>query len=172
MTRTERAHGRFVDGYLAALLAQASHLISAEFHRVARQAGVPVAEWRILASLAGGQPLPVGQLAQIVIAPQPTVTRQLDRLVAKGLVERLAHASDRRLALVRTTPAGEALAATLVRQARTHERRVLAPFGPDRAAALKQMLREMIDTHDGGTAPAVTAVTAPARPGKPLRARG
>ena len=168
MTRTERAHGRFVDGYLAALLAQASHLISAEFHRVARQAGVPVAEWRILASLAGGQPLPVGRLAQIVIAPQPTVTRQLDRLVAKGLVERVAHETDRRLALVRTTPAGDALAARLVRQARVHETRVLAPFGPDRAAALKEMLREMIDAHAGPGA----AVTAPARSGKPPRARG
>ncbi|MCA0240793.1 MAG: MarR family transcriptional regulator [Proteobacteria bacterium] len=136
---------RFVDGYLAALLAQASHRISAEFHRVARAAGVPVAEWRILASLAGGEALPVGRLAQIVIAPQPTVTRQLDRMAAKGLVERVAHESDRRLALVRITAQGEALADSLVRQARAHEKRVLAPFGPERAAALKQMLAELIE---------------------------
>lgn len=141
MARAER----FVDGYLAALLAQASHRISAEFHRVARDAGVPVAEWRILASLAGGQPLPVGQLADIVVAPQPTVTRQLDRMAAKGLVERVAHESDRRLALVRITPQGEALAASLVRQARAHEKRVLAPLGAERADALKAMLRELID---------------------------
>lgn len=136
---------RFVDGYLAALLAQASHRISAEFHQVARAAGVPVAEWRILASLAGGEPLPVGRLAQIVIAPQPTVTRQLDRMAAKGLVERVAHESDRRLALVQITLKGEALADSLVRQARAHEKRVLAPFGPERAAALKQMLGELIE---------------------------
>lgn len=141
MARAER----FVDGYLAALLAQASHRVSAEFHRVAREAGVPVAEWRILASLAGGDPLPVGQLADIVVAPQPTVTRQLDRMAAKGLVERVAHESDRRLALVRITPQGEALAASLVRQARTHEKRVLAPLGAERADALKAMLRELID---------------------------
>jgi DNA-binding MarR family transcriptional regulator len=139
------ARPRFVDDYLAALLAQASHLVSKQFHQVARSAGVPVAEWRILATLAGGDALPVGQLARIVIAPQPTVTRQLDRMQAKGLVERLADQSDRRLALVRITPAGEVLAASLVRQARAHERRVLAPFGPDRAAQLKAMLREMID---------------------------
>jgi DNA-binding MarR family transcriptional regulator len=111
---------------------------------------VPVAEWRILASLAGGEPLPVGRLAQIVIAPQPTVTRQLDRMAAKGLVERFADQSDRRLALVRITPGGEALATSLVRQARAHEKRVLAPLGAERATALKAMLREMIDAHDGG----------------------
>lgn len=135
---------RFVDGYLPALLAQASHRISDEFHRVAREAGVPVAEWRILATLWGGEPLPVGQLASTVVAPQPTVTRQLDRMAAKGLVERVAHDSDRRLALVRITPAGERLAADLVRKARAHERRVLAPLGADRAEALKAMLRELV----------------------------
>lgn len=135
---------RFVDGYLPALLAQASHRISDEFHRVARAAGVPVPEWRILATLWGGEPLPVGQLAATVVAPQPTVTRQLDRMVAKGLVERVAHDSDRRLALVRITPAGEQLAADLVRKARAHERRVLAPLGADQAEALKAMLRDLV----------------------------
>lgn len=138
---------RFVDGYLAALLNQAGHLISAEFHAVAREAGVPVAEWRILASLAGGEEVPVGQLAAWVLAPQPTVTRQLDRMVAKGLVERAAHESDRRLALVRITAHGQEVAADLVRRAKLHERRVLAPFGAERAALLKQMLRELIDSH-------------------------
>lgn len=141
MARAER----FVDAYLAALLAQASQRVSGQFHEVARAAGVPVAEWRILASLWGGDPLPVGQLAATVIAPQPTVTRQLDRMVGKGLVERVAHGSDRRLALVRITPAGVALADSLVRQARAHERRVLAPLGSERAEALKAMLRELID---------------------------
>lgn len=141
------ARERFVDAYLAALLAQASKLISEEFHSVVRAAGLPVAQWRILASLSGGEPLPVGRLAQIVLAPQPTVTRQLDRMAAKGLVERVAHASDRRLTLACITPQGEALAQGLIASARAHERRVLSPFGRERAALLKVVLREMIEQH-------------------------
>jgi DNA-binding MarR family transcriptional regulator len=141
------ARERFVDGYLAALLARASKLISAEFHEVVRAGGLPVAEWRILASLAGGEPVPVGRLAQIVLAPQPTVTRQIDRMAAKGLVERVAHATDRRLTLARITPQGEALAQGLIERARAHERRVLAPFGRERAALLKMVLKEMIEQH-------------------------
>ena len=143
---------RFVDGYLSALLNQAGHLIAAEFHAVARENGVPVAEWRILASLAGGEQVSVGRLALWVLAPQPTVTRQLQRMQRKGLVERMAHDADRRLALVRITAEGQALASRLVQQARAHERRVLSPFGAERAALLKQMLRELIDEH-GGAAP-------------------
>ncbi|MBL8324099.1 MAG: winged helix-turn-helix transcriptional regulator [Rubrivivax sp.] len=145
---------RFVDAYLPALLAQASHLISSEFHVVARAAGVPVAEWRILATLTGGQAWPVGQLADTVIAPQPTVTRQLQRMEKKGVVERLADDSDRRLALVRITPAGEAMAADLVRLARLHEQRVLKPLGSERAALLKQVLRELIEGHGRLAGPA------------------
>jgi DNA-binding MarR family transcriptional regulator len=142
-----RAPARFVDNYLPALLAQASHLVSGEFHVVARAAGVPVAEWRILATLTGGQAWPVGQLAATVIAPQPTVTRQLQRMEKKRLVERLAHDGDRRLALVRITAAGEAMAADLVRLARLHEQRVMRPLGSERAAVLKQVLRELIEEH-------------------------
>lgn len=141
------ARERFVDTYLAALLAQASQLISSEFHRVVRAEGLSVAEWRILASLSGGEPVPVGRLAQIVLAPQPTVTRQLDRMAAKGLVERVAHASDRRLTLACITPQGETLAQGLIASARAHERRVLAPFGRERAALLKAVLQEMIEQH-------------------------
>ena len=70
---------RFVDDYLPALLAQASQLISSEFHEVARQHGFSVSEWRVMASLAGGVPISIGQLAQVTVTKQPTVTRLLDR---------------------------------------------------------------------------------------------
>jgi DNA-binding MarR family transcriptional regulator len=90
------ARERFLDACLAALLVQVGKLISDEFPVVVRTRGLPVAEWRILASLAGGEGLSVGRLAQLVIAPRPTVTRQLDRLVAKGLVQRIAHAGRER----------------------------------------------------------------------------
>ena len=88
--------GRFVDDYLPALLAQASHLMSSEFHRVVVAHGFSVSEWRVLASLADSEPMTIGRLTQITVIKQPTVTRLLDRMNAKGHVERLAHDTDRR----------------------------------------------------------------------------
>ena len=38
----------FVDGYLAFLLAKASHLVSGGFHRQLKELGVSIATWRIL----------------------------------------------------------------------------------------------------------------------------
>lgn len=138
---------RFVEDYLPALLAQASHLISSEFHKVAREHGFSVSEWRVMASLAGGVGISIGQLAQIAVMKQPTVTRLLDRMVRKGHVERLPHDSDRRITLVRITDAGERTVGHLMELAREHEHRVLEPFGLESAEALKDTLRRMIELH-------------------------
>jgi len=137
----------FVDDYLPALLAQASHLISSEFHVVARRQGFSVSDWRVLATLAGGKPISIGKLAQVAVIKQPTVTRLLDRMEAKGQVERLPHDSDRRVTLVRITPAGARTVAKLMVLAREHEHRVLEPFGLARAEELKATLRRMIELH-------------------------
>src|SRR4051812_33185278 len=137
----------FVDGYLAALLAQASHLISSEFHEVVRAHGLLVSEWRVLASLAGGEPISIGRLAQVAVMKQPTVTRMLDRMEAKGQVERLAPDADRRVVPVRITAAGATMVARLIALARDHEARVLEPFGLARAEELKATLRRIIELH-------------------------
>ncbi|WP_038211548.1 MarR family winged helix-turn-helix transcriptional regulator [Xenophilus azovorans] len=137
----------FVDDYLPALLAQASKLISTEFHAVVQAAGFSVTEWRILATLTGKPGLSIGGLAQISVSKQPTVTRLLDRMEAKGYVERFAHDTDRRITMVRIAPAGQAIVASLIQQAKEHERRVLQPFGLKRAEALKVTLRRIIELH-------------------------
>lgn len=138
---------RFVDDYLPALLAQASQLISSEFHEVARQQGFSVSEWRVMASLAGGESVSIGRLAQVTVTKQPTVTRLLDRMEARQQIERLPHDSDRRITLVRITPQGAKSVEHLMELAREHELRVLEPFGLQRAEDLKATLRRMIDLH-------------------------
>jgi DNA-binding MarR family transcriptional regulator len=138
---------RFVEGYLPALLAQASQLISGEFHRVVAAHGLSVSEWRVLASLAGGPPMSIGRLAAIAVTKQPTLTRLLDRMAAKGHVERLEHDNDRRITLVGITPAGSRQVARLIALAKAHEQRVLEPFGLERAEGLKSTLRAIIELH-------------------------
>lgn len=147
MSSTPPKPTRFVNDYLPALLAQASRLISTEFHVVARQNGFSVNEWRVMATLADGAPISIGELAQLAVTKQPTVTRLLDRMEAKGQVERLPHDSDRRVTLVRITRNGARTISHLMDLAREHERRVLEPFGLARAEDLKQTLRQMIDMH-------------------------
>lgn len=100
-----------------------------------------------MASLAGSEAISIGQLAQVTVTKQPTVTRLLDRMEARGQVERLPHESDRRITLVRITRQGLKAVEHLMELARDHERRVLEPFGLRRAEELKHTLRQMIDLH-------------------------
>ncbi|AEG92476.1 MarR family winged helix-turn-helix transcriptional regulator [Ramlibacter tataouinensis] len=147
MSKARPSQGSFVDDYLPALLTQASHLISGEFHRVALAKGFTVSEWRVLASLAGAQPMSIGHLARLVVLKQPTVTRVVDRLEGRGQVRRIAHETDRRVTLIAITPAGQRLVGGLIELAQEHERRVLEPLGLARAAELKAMLKQMIELH-------------------------
>jgi DNA-binding MarR family transcriptional regulator len=137
----------FVDDYLAYLLAQASHLISTEFHAVVRRARLPVLQWRVMATLAEGRSLSVGEVATIVLTPQSTLTRVAERMVLAGLLHRTADAADRRITRIRLSDEGLKLARQLVRQAREHESAVLALLGGDDAQALKQLLHRLIEQH-------------------------
>lgn len=137
----------FADDYLPALLAQASRLISGQFHEVVLAHGFSVTEWRVLASLSGAPDMSVGRLAEVSVTKQPTVTRLLAGLEDKGVIVRLTDASDRRFTRVRITPAGEKIIARLVQQAKRHEQRVLQPHGLQSAETLKQLLRQIIDQH-------------------------
>ena len=134
----------FVDGYLAALLGQASQMISTEFHQVVRSHGFSVAEWRVLASLFGSKGMSIGHLATISLTKQPTVTRLLDRMESLGHVQRTPQTKDRRVTHVNITPQGQKIVKSLIKQAKAHEEKILEPFGWAQAEALKHTLRQII----------------------------
>ncbi|WP_209318551.1 MarR family winged helix-turn-helix transcriptional regulator [Falsiroseomonas selenitidurans] len=131
--------GAFVEDYLLALLARASHAASAGFHARLRALGVAVPVWRVLASLSG-QPRQVGELSRLCLMQQPTMSKLLDRMAAEGLVRRERQGRAVRIAL---TPEGAALAARLVAEARAHEAALLARHA-EGAPALKALLRALI----------------------------
>ena len=141
------APGAFIDDYLAYLLARASHLISAEFHVIVRRARLPVQQWRVLATLADGQALSIGEVAAIVLIPQSTLTRVAERMVRAGLLLRAADEADRRITRVRLSAKGLKLAGPLVEQARAHEAAVVQALGAADARTLKRILGRLIEQH-------------------------
>ncbi len=142
-----RAPARFVDDYLAFLLAQASSRISREFHREVNAAGLSVTEWRVLASLEGSAGESIGVLSQLALTKQPTLSRVVQRMEAEGLVTRARVRSDRRQTVVRITPRGHRLTAALRARALQHQAAVLEPFGADNAEMLLGMLRQLLALH-------------------------
>lgn len=76
-------------------------------------AGSNFAVWTALSALNAKGPLIQRELAELLNVEGPTLTRHLARMEAQGLVERRRTSADRRAAVVRLTPDGEALYARL-----------------------------------------------------------
>lgn len=141
--RSRRATS-FVEGYLAFLLAKTSRLVSGGFHERLKTLGVSIATWRIVAVLQD-RSRPVGELADLVLLNQPTLSKALDRLEAEGVVERVRESGDRRSVSVRLGPRGRELAETLVPLANAHEREAFAHLGAAEKRALVGMLQRTIE---------------------------
>ncbi len=144
------ASRRFVDDYLLALLARASHAVSAEFHARLRARGVGVPVWRVLATLSGlpkGNGETVSGLANACLLQQPTMTKVLDRMERDGLVRRRTDRRDRRVVRLTLTARGETMLAELLVAARAHEAEVTARHPEAEVEAIKSLLRGMIARH-------------------------
>lgn len=138
-----RGQERFVDGYLGYLLGQANHALYKDFDRHVRAAGLSSIEWRVLATLHDGDPLPISQLAHEVLSKQPTVTKLVQRMADQGWVNLLADPADQRRTLVAATATGRRLVRPLIEQARTHEQNALRALGPAEKSALKNLLAKL-----------------------------
>jgi DNA-binding MarR family transcriptional regulator len=134
----------FLSTYLPYLLRRADQSISASFYDVLTHHGIARSEWRVLAVLHEFGPLPVLEVADAALSPQPTVTHALRRLEQRGLVTRTDSETDRRQRIVTITEQGFQITQTLIDEARDLAHRVLADIpGLDDLAA---QLRTLTDT--------------------------
>jgi len=77
------------------------------------QHGLTDAQWRPLWMIKTGRAATANELAREACIDAGAITRMLDRLEAKGLVERVRSETDRRVVHVRLTEAGELATANI-----------------------------------------------------------
>lgn len=103
-------------------------------------------EYDVLLNLsrAPGQRLRIRDLIPHLLLSQPSVSRLIDRLAARGLVEKLPDATDARGTLVALTPEGWALFKRVaVVHAESIARRVGGSLTPDELAQLSELCRRL-----------------------------
>jgi DNA-binding MarR family transcriptional regulator len=104
--RQERFESAAQEAFLNVLVA-ADHLRS-HFARVCAQFGISGSQYNVLRILRGVHPEGHSrcEIVQRMLERAPDVTRLIDRLEKRGLVERDRSQHDRRLSISRITPAG------------------------------------------------------------------
>lgn len=131
----------------------ARHLDRARSHAFATY-GLESWEFDVLAALRrAGAPyqLSPGRLLKETLVTSGTMTNRVDRLAARGLVERLPDPADRRGVLVQLTTAGRDAVDAALADLLAHERTLLATVTDRDQAKLARLLRELVGPFDQET---------------------
>lgn len=112
-------------------------------------------QYNLLRLLRAEQPraVPTLTLATRLVSRAPDITRMLDKLAARGLVERQRTESDRRAVLVTITAAGLELLRQLREPLRRCHLRQLGHMAPDELHELTRLLRKAGQPHEPEDSP-------------------
>ncbi len=102
------------------------------------------AQCHVLHLIEPGRPLPMRRLAETMSCDASNVTGLVDRLEARGLVQRRPSSEDRRVKELRLTPAGSRLRSSLLRRmsGRSHP---LSRLSPQQQRVLVTILESLVD---------------------------
>lgn len=124
-------------------LRMVSNAVSQDFARKLADHGVTVAEWAFLRSLSGTQSTAPSALAEKMGMTKGAISKLADRLLAKGLVERLADPDDRRAHSLSLTDAGRAKVPILAALADLNDAEYFGVLTADEHHALDGILKTL-----------------------------
>jgi len=125
---------------LTHLLEQAQRRVSRELDKALAHLGASGEQWRVLDKLADEAGRSMGELAAMLSMNPPTLTKLMDRMVAAGLVQRIADATDSRRVLVFITDAGLEMVVKLSSRADVFHASLSTELSPQGAAQLTKLL--------------------------------
>ena len=116
--------------YLAWLLASAHRQMKLGIAQSIADEDVNEEHWRILQVVSDEQGHSMGELAEQVLLNGPALTRNVDRLVSRGLVQRAQDAQDSRKVLVYISDRGLEMVGRLKRSVDAHHEAIEEALGP------------------------------------------
>ena len=131
--------------YLAYLLASANRRMRLGLAQSIAAEDVTEEHWRILQLLSDEQGRSMGELAELVLLNHPALTKNIDKLVGRGLVQRAADAVDSRKVLVYISNRGLDTVARLKKSVDSHHDEVEEALGSRKTIQLKRLLEEFIE---------------------------
>lgn len=127
--------------YLPYLVNRTGVRIATAFGEELRAHAITLQMWRVLAALDHADGQRISDLAALISIDVSTLSRILDAMQEKGLIERRrGNGGDARVVTVHETDAGHALTAKIIPRARHYEEVALRDFTAEEEKALKAML--------------------------------
>jgi DNA-binding MarR family transcriptional regulator len=121
-------------------------VLAPELARVFARHGLEAWQYDVLATLRrSGKPyeLTVGAMLDSMMLASGTITHRIDKLEQRRLVERRSDPNDKRVVLVRLTPAGKKLVDTTIVDHAANETELVSGLSPRERAQLEALLRRL-----------------------------
>lgn len=134
-----------ISQYLSYLLASANRRVHVGLTRSIATEEVIEEHWRILHVLSDERGRSMGDLAELVLLNSPALTKNIDKLVSKGLVQRAADAQDSRRVLVYISDLGLETFARLNKTVDAHHQTMTRILGARKTEQLKRLLETFIN---------------------------
>jgi DNA-binding MarR family transcriptional regulator len=128
------------DDYIGFLISDVARLMRTAFDRRVRALGLTRAQWMVLTRLHRHAGASQSELADMMEIEKPSAGRLIDRLEAKGWVERRVHATDRRVNRIYLTPEAEKVHKRIWKIAEATVDDALADLSRSEAAQLRKLL--------------------------------
>src|SRR5579872_2252399 len=107
------------------------------------ETGLGLSDFGVLEVLLHKGPLPVNTIGPIVDLTPGSISVAVDRLFAKGLVNRVESAEDRRVRIVALTPRGKDLIVQAFRKHSGQMKRVFSDLSPEELRGLETVLKKV-----------------------------
>ena len=125
-------------------LVRTADLLSRPAAQLLKSKDLSPAQYNVLRILRGApEGLTCGEIGNRMITRDPDITRLLDRLEKRKLIERHRDAKDRRMVLTRITTGGLEILARLDEPVQQAHRRQLGHLGKEKLSTLREILREV-----------------------------
>ncbi len=124
-----------------------SNHVSHAFMQKVEAKGVTVAEWAVMREMLEAGPVSPSQLAERLGMTRGAISKLVERLCGKALVERTTSDGDRRYQSVALTAKGKKLVPLLAQLADENDREFFGHMAGDARTDLVQLLKDVVHRH-------------------------
>jgi homoprotocatechuate degradation regulator HpaR len=135
---------REFDRSLPMALLRAREAVMRKFTPALRQHGLSAQQWRVIRVLVEEDALDASQVAERCALLMPSLSRILQNLHKRGLIDRQADRGDQRRTLISITPAGRRLFETLSPLNEARYAYITEKFGYGKLELLYELLDELV----------------------------
>lgn len=133
-----------LDEFVPYLLNQVTNRLNLRMQQHLRTSRVSVPQWRVLCLLTVGGPQPIGTIVSKTVIAQSTLSRVVDQLEHRGLVERRLRPSNNRIVEVHLTKEGRKLFKRILPAALTVRDDLVSPLSTAEQRQLRRLLQKVL----------------------------